>query len=109
VTDCVEVVVTADDGDWLVQLTRSLVEERLAACGHAIASMHAIYRWDGQIHDDPQTRVALHTRAELVPEIVARVDREHADDVPCEIVLPISDGHPEYLRWVAAETRTAGS
>jgi periplasmic divalent cation tolerance protein len=108
VTDCVEVVVTAEDPRWLADWTRSLVEDRLVACGHNLSSIRAIYRWDGEVHDDPQARVALHTRAELVPEIVARANKDHADDVPCVIALPISDGHPEYLKWVHDETRSAG-
>ncbi|MCO1656601.1 divalent-cation tolerance protein CutA [Pseudonocardia humida] len=102
---CVEVVVTADSADWLADFTRTLVEDRLVACGHNIASIRAIYRWDGQVHDDPQARVGLHTRASLVPAIVARADEQHSDDVPCVIALPITGGHPEYLRWVYAETR----
>lgn len=103
---CVEVVVTADDAGWLAEWTRALVEDRLVACGHNIASIRAVYRWEGHVHDEPQARVALHTRAELVSEIVSRADRDHADDVPCVITLPISGGHPEYLKWVHAETRS---
>ncbi len=40
-----------------------------------------------------------------MPEIVARANEDHADDVPCVIALPISGGHPEYLKWVYQETR----
>jgi periplasmic divalent cation tolerance protein len=106
-TECAEVVITAEDADWLAGFTRALVEDRLAACGHHITAMRAIYRWESELHDDPQARVALHTRAELVPEIVNRADREHADDVPCVIALPLTGGHPEYLKWVVTETRDA--
>jgi periplasmic divalent cation tolerance protein len=104
--ECVEVVITAEDADWLASWTRQLVEDRLVACGHSISGIRAIYRWDGKVHDDPQARVALHTRAELVPEIVARADADHPDDVPCVIALPLSGGHPEYLKWVHEETRS---
>jgi periplasmic divalent cation tolerance protein len=103
--DCVEVVVTAEDADWLAAFTRALVEDRLVACGHTIPAVRAIYRWDGDVHDDPQVRVGLHTRASLVPEIVSRAEAEHPDDVPCVIALPITDGHPAYLRWIHDETR----
>lgn len=103
--DCVEVVITAESADWLVDFTRSLVEDRLVACGHHIASLRAIYRWDGQIHDDPQARAGLHTRASLVSEIVARADRDHADEVPCVIAMPLTAGHPSYLQWIYNETR----
>lgn len=102
--ECVEVVITAESADWLAGFTRSLVEDRLVACGHNIAPIRAVYRWEGTVYDEPQARVGLHTRATLVPEIVARADRDHPDDVPCVIAVPITQGHPAYLRWVYAET-----
>jgi periplasmic divalent cation tolerance protein len=108
-TDCVEVVVTAEDADWLAEWTRRLVEDRVVACGHSITPIRVTYRWDGKIWDHGSARVALHTRASLVPEIVARADREHADDVPCVIAAPLVGGHPEYLKWIVAETREQGA
>jgi len=102
--ECVEVVVTAESAEWLADFTRSLVEDRLVACGHNITPIRAIYRWEGKIYDEAQARVGLHTRTSLVPEIVARADRDHADDVPCVISLPILSGHPDYLKWVYDET-----
>lgn len=102
--ECVEVVVTAESAEWLADFTRSLVEDRLVACGHNITPIRAIYRWEGQVHDEPQARVGLHTRESLVPEIVDRADRDHGDDVPCVIALPIRSGHKAYLRWIYSET-----
>jgi periplasmic divalent cation tolerance protein len=102
--ECVEVVITAESAEWLADFTRKLVEDRLVACGHNIAPIRAIYRWEGKVYDETQARVGLHTRASLVPAIVERAEREHADDVPCVIALPITDGHPHYLRWIFAET-----
>jgi len=103
--ECVEVVITAESAEWLADFTRSLVEDRLVACGHNITPIRAIYRWEGTIYDEPQARVGLHTRASLVPDVVARADRDHPDDVPCVIALPISNGHHEYIQWVVNETR----
>jgi periplasmic divalent cation tolerance protein len=103
--DVVEVVVTAEDAGWLAGWTRDLVEQRLAACGHVQPALRAVYRWNGVVHDEPQARVGLHTRAALVPAIVERARAEHPDEVPCVIALPLTGGHPDYLAWVVAETR----
>ena len=103
--ECCEVVVTGPDAGWLAGYTRTLVEERLAACGHQLTAIRSVYRWQGEVHDDPEARVALHTRRALVPAIVARTAELHPYDVPCVIALPLVDGSPDYLRWVVAETR----
>jgi periplasmic divalent cation tolerance protein len=103
--ECCEVVVTAADPEWLAGYTRTLVEERLAACGHQVAPIRSVYRWAGAVHDEPEARVALHTRRSLVPEIVARTAELHPYDVPCVIALPLVDGNADYLRWVTDETR----
>ena len=100
-----EVVVTADDADWLAGFTHTLVEERLAACGHTVREIRSIYRWEGAVHDEAEARVALHTRRSLVPAIVARAGELHPYDVPCVLALPVVGGNPAYLQWLAAETR----
>jgi periplasmic divalent cation tolerance protein len=102
-----EVVVTAPDAEWLTGFTRTLVEERLAACGHNQTGVRSIYRWDGAVQDDAEARVALHTRRALVPAIVARTTELHPYDVPCVIALPLVGGNPAYLQWIAEETRPA--
>ena len=99
-----EVVVTGPNSDWLVAFTRRLVEDRVAACGHNLNAIRSIYRWQGEIHDDQEARVALHTRKALVSRIVDRANVEHPYDVPCVIALPIVDGNADYIAWVNSET-----
>ena len=103
--ECCEVVVTAADADWLAGFTRTLVEERLAACGHVIPAIRSVYRWEGSVHDEAEARVALHTRRALVDAIVFRAGRLHPYVVPCVIALPLVGGNPAYLRWIVDETR----
>ncbi|HET7474987.1 MAG TPA: divalent-cation tolerance protein CutA [Dermatophilaceae bacterium] len=102
--DVCEVVITAPDPDWLAALTRDLVELRLAACGHILPAIRAIYRWDEAMHDDPEARVALHTRESLVDPITAHVREHHPYVVPCVISVSIASGNPDYLQWVIRET-----
>ena len=103
-TDVVEVVVTGPDADWLAGYARTLVEERLAACGHQLAAIRSVYRWEGAVHDDAEARVALHTRRSLVPALVARTRELHPYDVPCVIALPVVAGNQQYINWVLDQT-----
>ncbi len=105
--DYCEVIITAGNAAWLADFTRSLVDARLAACGQNIAGIWSIYRWQGTIEDQGEARVALHTRASLVPAIVERTKTDHPDEVPCVIALPILGGNPDYLAWIEQETRAA--
>ena len=107
--ECCEIVVTAGDADWLAGFTRTLVEERLAACGHLLGAIRSVYRWQGAVHDEPEARVALHTRRSLVDEVVARTGQLHPYEVPCVIAMPLVGGGPGYLRWVHEQTRDAGA
>ena len=100
-----EVVITANDEGWLLDFTSSLVGERLAACGQQVTPIESIYRWNNEIQQDRETRVALHTRLDLVPAILERVKREHPYEVPCVLALPVAAGNPDYLDWVIAETK----
>ena len=103
--ECCEIVITDADAERLVALTRTLVEERLVACGQHIAPVRSVFRWDGAVHDEVEARVALHTRRSLVEAVVARVVELHEYDVPCVLAVPLVGGHPGYLRWIAQETR----
>ena len=53
-----ELVITADDEPWLLSFTRSLVNDRLAACGQMVGPIRSIYRWDNAVQDEAEVRVA---------------------------------------------------
>ena len=97
-------IITADDEGWLIDFTRTLVSERLAACGHH-QPIRSVYRWQGALHEERELRVALHTRAALLDAIIERVRQAHPYDVPCVLAVPVIGGDQAYLDWVLAETR----
>jgi periplasmic divalent cation tolerance protein len=104
-----EVVITADDANWLVAFTRTLIEERLAAAAHNVTAIRSVYRWNGKIEDRLEARAMLHTRTSLVPMIIAKTREKHSYQVPGIVALPILDGNPDYLAWIDQETRELDS
>ncbi len=103
-TEICEVVITAPDAEWLAEFTRRLVEDRLCASGHLIEQIRSVYRWQGDIYDKPEARVALKTRTSLLPNIIERVNAEHPYEVPSVIALPIVGANPSYERWIIEAT-----
>ena len=105
--DVCEVVITAPDAEWLAGFTRRLVDDHLVAGSHQLTTIRAIYRWQHDVHDHTEARVALHTRTALVPAIADRADAEHPYEVPCVVALPIVSGSPAYLDWIREQTAAA--
>ena len=102
--DICEVIITAPDETWLLDFTRQLITDRLAACGHQ-TPIRSLYTWDGAIHDTHETRVALHTAARQVQAIIDATNRSHPYEVPCVIAVPINGANPDYRAWVLAATQ----
>ncbi|MGH7503889.1 MAG: divalent-cation tolerance protein CutA [Longimicrobiales bacterium] len=95
---------TAPDAERAAALVRTLVEERLAACGNIIHGITSIYRWSGAIHEETEVLIILKTTAAAAESLAARVPELHPYDVPEVVVLPVLTGHPPYLDWVRDET-----
>lgn len=99
-----DVSITAESADWLADFTRSIVNDRLAACGNIVPSIRSIYRWEGAVEDDNEALVILHTRQSLVPAIIERANRDHPYDTPQVLAVPVTDANPAYRDWVIAST-----
>ncbi len=99
-----EVTITAPPGNWIIEFCKSLVTERLCACANIDENIHSIYRWEGKIQEEFETRAKIHTRISLVDKIAERIKSEHPYDEPSLIVTPIIDGSKSYLEWIANET-----
>ena len=102
----VEVVVTGPTDQTLNRIAQRLVEARLIACANVLeAPVTSTYRWEGKVETEPEKRMHLHTRADLVGEVVAFVKDRHPYDVPNVTAVPLVAGNDDYFAWIVAETR----
>lgn len=81
-------------------LARALVSERLAACVNVLPAMSSVYRWEGRVDDGEEYQIVIKTTEDRVQELTARVHGLHPYAVPEWLVIRVSDGSDEYLRWV---------
>jgi periplasmic divalent cation tolerance protein len=99
------VLVTVPTAEKAVELARTLVTERLAACGNVVPGLRSIYRWDGAVQDEREALLLLKTTAGRFEQLRDRVLALHPYQVPEVVALPIEAGSRAYLDWIAAETR----
>jgi len=99
------VYITAKDRDEARRIGRQLVDERLAACANVIDGVESIYWWDGAVREESEAALVVKTKEALVPQLIERVKALHSYDCPCIVALPILDGNPAFLQWIADETR----
>ncbi|MDE2874791.1 MAG: divalent-cation tolerance protein CutA [Gemmatimonadota bacterium] len=99
----VTVLMTTPTMDAAETVVRSLLDERLVACGNMVPGVESLYRWKGAVHRDEEVVVILKTLRRLVPRVLDRAQALHPYEVPELLVQEVVDGTPAYLRWVEEE------
>lgn len=85
-------------------LAQKLVDERLAACVNVLADCTSVYRWQEKIENASEVPVLIKTLAQHYPRVEQAVKAMHPYELPEIIAVPISNGLPAYMQWMAAET-----
>jgi periplasmic divalent cation tolerance protein len=80
-------------------LARSIVEAGLAACVQ-IEAIRSLYRWQGEVHDEPEWRLAIKTTSARYAELERHIKTNHTYQTPEIVRLAIDGGSQEYLGWI---------
>ena len=103
------VLVTVPDVETGRSMAQAVVEARLAACVNVVPGLFSIYRWKGEVHEDPEALLVLKTTISVVEALRTRVLELHPYEVPEFLVLPVEQGYPPYLGWVAGAVEEIGT
>ena len=98
------VITNCPDEECANAIALALVEEKLAACVNILPRMQSVYRWQGAVESASEVPLLIKTTADRYPALEAAIQTHHPYDIPEIIALPLSQGLPAYLNWVAAET-----
>lgn len=99
------VFVTAKDADEAERIARGLLERKLAACCNIVKDIRSLYWWQGKVEDSTEVLLVIKTRQELFKRLAAEVKALHSYSVPEVVLLPITEGNEDYLRWIDDSTK----
>ena len=82
----------------------SLVDRGLAACVNIFDGMTSIYIWEGKRERGAEAAMLIKTRASLAQQAIAEARKLHSYTNPAFLVLPVSGGSEDFMRWIAEQT-----
>lgn len=98
------VYMTTSDKEEARNIGRYLVQSRLAACVNILDNMNSMYIWQGEFQDDQEAVMIAKTTETKLQELIARVKERHSYECPCIVAVPITDGNPDFIKWIEEQT-----
>lgn len=84
-------------------LAEQIVSSRLAACVNLLPGAVSVYRWNGGMQADEECLMVIKTTESRIPALRDWIRQQHPYELPELVAVPVSDGLPAYLEWVAGE------
>jgi periplasmic divalent cation tolerance protein len=91
---------TFHDAETARRISNQLVTEKFAACANILPAVESIYRWKEKIETAGEVIVFFKTTQDRQKAFQEKLRSLHPYDVPEIIFMSVTDGLPEYLRWV---------
>ena len=104
-TDKIVVLCTcasADDGE---RLSRALLAEKLAACVNVVTGIRSFFHWKGDIETADECLLLIKSSREQFDALREAIEKLHPYELPEILALPVLDGSPNYLHWLASSLR----
>jgi len=94
------ILTTVDTAELGRSIASALVEAGLAACVNLIPQVRSVYRWEGEVHDEPELLLLIKTAGAQFEAVRRRIREMHSYQVPEIIAVPIVAGDVDYLAWL---------
>ena len=91
------------------RVVRTLVEERLIACGNLLPGARSIYRWRSAVADEREVVALMKTRKQDWAAFLSRLHELHPYTTPECVAVRIAAGAPKYMAWLDEALAPEGS
>jgi len=92
---------TFPDRETAQRISNQLVTEKFVACANILPGIDSVYRWKEKIESGNETLVFFKLSEDRQSAFQEKLCSLHPYEVPEIIFVQLSNGLPDYLRWVA--------
>ena len=96
----IAVVTTVASREEAQRLARTLVERKLAACAQ-ISEIESVYRWQGEVQQEPEFRILFKTTDERYGLVENAIRDLHSYELPAIHAFAFEHVFPAYATWIA--------
>lgn len=97
------IMTTVGSEDAAARVATTLLERHEAACVQQV-DIHSRYRWEGEVKCDAEILLLVKTSTAAAEAAIRTIKAKHDYDLPEIVAVPITDGLPTYLQWMADQT-----
>jgi periplasmic divalent cation tolerance protein len=94
------VLVTFPDADAALDVAKTLLNEKLAACINILPKMQAVYCWKDELRVDSEVQMVIKTTKDKFEQLNERICQIHSYEIAEVIALDIQQGNAPYLNWI---------
>lgn len=102
-SDVMVALSTVDSSEKAALIARRLVEEKVAACVNILPGATSVYFWKNKLCEELECLLLIKTTAEKIELLKTKIRELHPYEIPELIILPVTDGLPDYLAWVGGD------
>ena len=93
------IITTAPSKESAKIIAGFLVEKQLAACVQMFP-IESVYTWKGETCNEDEIVLFIKSKSSFFDKIKTAIKENHKYEIPEIIQVPITDGLPEYLKWI---------
>ncbi len=98
-SNTIAVFTTTDSLEEARKLTKSLVEQKLAACAQ-ISEIESFYTWDKEVQNDQEFRIMFKTTKDKYKDVEKAILKIHSYDLPAIYAVDVDELYKPYGDWV---------
>ena len=101
-----QVFLTTIPNDKANEFVRTLLMQRVIACGNILPGAKSMYWWDGEIQDEEESVIIMETTDEQAENTRKALESNHPYEVPKILMIEPKSANFDYLEWLKKEVRS---